>query len=448
MSPRPVLDGPVAPVRRTGPAVAGPPPVGPPAPSWRPPRLGPWSSTWRYLVAVAMGLLLWGVTLVDYTEVTPVASQDRVGVVVLADLALGVTALVALAGRRQWPLVVAMALGAATTLSTFAVGPAALAVVSLATRRRWREVLPVGAVWCAAGLVYEQVFRRSLGVPVTSTTLTVVSGALNLLLFGLFVAIGFYVGARRELVQSLHDRAEAAERAQESQARQARQSERTRIAREMHDVLAHRISLVAMQAGALAYRTDLSREQVTASAEQIRDGAHLALNELREVLGVLRTDGQLPTEREAPQPTLAELPALLADAEESGGDVRVDVGGLPDGSVAALATLPGTVSRTAFRILQEALTNARKHAPGRAVDVRLAGAPGDALRLEVRNGTGRPPVFPGGQAAARGSAGGAPGAGLGLVGVAERVELVGGTLEHGLQPDGAFAVRVCLPWPT
>lgn len=201
--------------------------------------------------------------------------------------------------------------------------------------------------------------------------------------------------------------------------------------------------MVAMQAGGLAYRQDLTREQITESAEQIRDGAHRALGELREVLGVLRATGggpgPVPTEREAPQPTLGELPALLADTVESGGHVHLDTSGLPDGGLLALAALPGTVSRTGFRILQEALTNARKHAPGHEVRVLLAGTPGDRLLLQTRNRLGR---ADGAEPATT------PGAGLGLVGAAERAELVGGTLEHGPGPDGTYAVRVWLPWPT
>jgi signal transduction histidine kinase len=402
-----------------------------------PPRLGPWSRTWRYLLAVGIGVVLWLFVTADVASNSDPAHAGRAGAMVLLDLVLGVVATALLPLRRRYPVVVAGVTALLTAASAFAAGPAMLAMVSLATRRRWRETLPVAAVWVLASVVYE------LGYQGTSTWgqgpwLLTVALALSALMVGLLIATGSYVGARRELLASLRQRAEDAERAQESRADQARQAERTRIAREMHDVLAHRISLVAMQAGGLAYREDLTREQITASAETIRDSAHRALGELREVLGVLRADADaVPTEREAPQPTLAELPALLADAVEAGGAVHLDVTGLPGGDRAALAAVPVTASRTAFRILQEALTNARKHAPGQDVRVRLAGAPGERLALEARNRVaGGTPVSA------------VPGAGLGLVGATERAELLGGALEHGPETGGWFAVRVWLPWPS
>jgi signal transduction histidine kinase len=408
-----------------------------------PPRLGPWSRTWRYLVAIGTGLVLWVVVVIDLSSTAVPEDDGRVGAAVLLDLAVGVASIGLLPLRRRYPVAVASVLALATAVSSFAAGPAILALVSLSTRRRWREVLPVGGLWLVAGLVYELLYQTSAQRQPASHLMTLLVIALSVLATALMIATGFYVGTRRELVRTLELRAQAAERAQESRAEQARQAERTRIAREMHDVLAHRISLVAMQAGALAYREDLTRDQITASAETIRDTAHQALGELREVLGVLRTDGGSgvlaagEAAVEAPQPTLAELPALLADSVEAGGRVQLDASGLPGGDLAALAGLPGTTSRTAFRVLQEALTNARKHAPGREVRVRLAGAPGERLLLETRN-----PV-PASSAAAHDM----PGAGLGLVGAAERADLLGGTLQHGVERDGMFAMRVWLPWP-
>lgn len=402
-----------------------------------PPRLGPWSRTWRYLLAVAIGLVLWVFVVVDVHATAAEGGAGRAGFMVLLDLVVGVVALGLLPLRRRHPVVIAVVVGLLTSVSAFAVGPATLALVSLSTRRRWREVLPVGAVWLVSSLLYELSYP---GTPIqqgASRVLVAVAVGVGLMTLALVVATGFYIGARRDLIATLQQRAEAAERAQESRATEARRAERTRIAREMHDVLAHRISLVAMQAGGLAYREDLTRAQITASAETIRDSAHRALGELREVLGVLRADEEaVPTEREAPQPTLAELPALLADADEAGSSVRLDLSGLPGGDRAALGTLAQTSSRTAFRILQEALTNARKHAPGQPVQIRLAGAPGERLLLEARNPV--PVTVPQG----------APGAGLGLVGVAERAQLLGGSLEHGVDADGRFAVRVWLPWPS
>lgn len=412
-------------------------PVPVPDAALAPPRLGPWSRTWRYLLAVGTGLVIWAFVASDVGG-SPVADEASAGAMVLLDLVLGLVAVALLPLRRRRPLLTAVLITALTTLSAFAVGPAMLALVSLATRRRWREVAVAVAVWVPSSAVYELLYQGSTASEQAGVSWLLLAVGLSLLFLGLLVAIGFYVGARRELLQTLRLRAEAAERAQESRAAEARQAERTRIAREMHDVLAHRISLVAMQAGGLAYRDDLTRAQITASAETIRDSAHRALGELREVLGVLRADDDtvVPTEQEAPQPTLAELPALLADADEAGTPARLDVSGLPGGDRSALAALPETASRAAFRVLQEALTNARKHAPGQEVLVRLAGTPGERLLVEARN------AVPAGVVA------GAPGAGLGLIGAAERAELLGGSLEHGVEPDGRFAVRVWLPWPS
>jgi signal transduction histidine kinase len=211
----------------------------------------------------------------------------------------------------------------------------------------------------------------------------------------------------------------------------ARDAERSRIAREMHDVLAHRISLVALHAGALLYRDDFSRAQTAETAQTIHANAQLALTELREVLGVLRA-GHGAQDIERPQPTLAELPALLADAREAGTDVRLEAA-MPD-HARDLSQVPETLSRTAFRIVQEALTNARKHAPGQRVGVRLAGAPGAGLDLEVRNPAGVEVGLA------------LPSAGVGLVGLTERAELAGGALDYGVL-GGSFVVKARLPWP-
>ncbi|MFS0703722.1 sensor histidine kinase [Cellulomonas sp. 179-A 9B4 NHS] len=416
-----------------------PAPVPAPAPP-APPPLGPWSRTWRYLVAAAVGLVTWALVLEDVSSSAEAWSPVAV-LALLLDLVLGAVATGLLALRRRTPLATALVTAALTTVSSAAVGAAVLALVSVSTRRRWREVLTVGAVWLVAMAGSELVFATLYGGERTDLLPAL---ALTVLLVGLFVAVGFYVGARRDLVRSLRERAEAAEAAQESRAEQARAAERTRIAREMHDVLAHRISLVALQAGGLAYRDDLTQEQARAAAETIRDSAHRALEELREVLGVLRADDPGPAEHEPPQPTLDELPALLADLDEAGATVALDVSALPGAARASLADVPTSVSRTAFRLLQEALTNAQKHAPGAPVDVRLAGAPGERLEVTVTNPL--PVAVPvGADDGPR-----VPGAGLGLVGAHERAALAGGGLAHGREqgPDGTgrFVVRAWLPW--
>ena len=134
---------------------------------------------------------------------------------------------------------------------------------------------------------------------------------------------GMYIGSRRELLWTLRDRAERAEAEQALRVEQGRLNERTRIAREMHDVLAHRISLIAMHAGALAYRTDLTAEEMRQTAELIQAKSHEALTDLRQVLGVLR-DGEAGGRSERPQPTFADLSALVLEAEGAGMRIQYD----------------------------------------------------------------------------------------------------------------------------
>src|SRR6478752_4277630 len=208
---------------------------------------------------------------------------------------------------------------------------------------------------------------------------------------------------------------------------QAQVAERARIAREMHDVLAHRISLVAMHSGALAYRTDLTPEQVSETAEVVRESANQALTELRAVLGVLRdvpgSGAPADGTPQPPQPTLADLEALVAEARSGGTTVRLDRSG-------DLERVPEQVSRGAYRIVQEGLTNARKHAPGAAV------------RVTVRN-----PVPRGGGEAADGIRQDVTvGAGLGLLGLTERAVLAGGELTYGPDRAGDFVLTARLPW--
>lgn len=203
---------------------------------------------------------------------------------------------------------------------------------------------------------------------------------------------------------------------------QARLAERAAIAREMHDVLAHRISLLTMLAGGLAHRTDLSAEETRTTALAIQENAHQSLAELRAVLGGLRTENA----PEAPQPTLDDLDALFEEVRGAGQRVEV-VEDLSDRE-----RLPSQVGRHAYRIVQEALTNARKHAPGGVVDLRLSGAPGEGLHITARNSDPRlPPPRDGG--------------GLGLVGLEERIRMAGGSLRHGAD-NGVFVLDARLPW--
>jgi signal transduction histidine kinase len=162
----------------------------------------------------------------------------------------------------------------------------------------------------------------------------------------------------------------------------------------------------------------------------IRSSAHQALEDLREVIGVLRdgADGESPPDR--PQPTLSDLPALIDESRAAGMHVTATV------ALGDLAAVPTATGRNAYRIVQEGLTNARKHARGSAVDLTVGGAVGEGLAVEIRN---RLPV-------GRPVAAEIPGAGTGIVGLAERASLAGGRLEHGPTGDGDFRVWAWLPW--
>jgi signal transduction histidine kinase len=224
----------------------------------------------------------------------------------------------------------------------------------------------------------------------------------------------------------------------------------------MHDVLAHRLSLLATYAGALEYRPDAPPEQLARAAGVVRAGVHQALDELREVIGVLRDDDSTPGER--PQPGLGDLAELVAETRDAGTPVE-----LADRTSRSLE-LPDALGRTAYRVVQEGLTNARKHAPGLPVRLLLDGRPGDRLLVELTNPVG--PAISAGPGASAGTGAGAldatiqaelatparpslngSGTGTGLIGLTERARLTGGELDHGITVDGHFRLRARLPWP-
>lgn len=386
-------------------------PSGPP-PFAHYPRITPWGHTWRIAVVL-------GVSGLGWLE-TGRLQWDRAPALFVVDLVLGLATFVLMFFRRRHPLGIALAVTLAGAASYSSAGPAVLVTVSLATRRRWPEILGIGAL----GIVVALVFTGYQPVPPSPAW---VSYGFMLAATVALMALGMFIGSQRELMWTLQDRARRAEEQQAARVAQARAAEREQIAREMHDVLAHRISLVAMHAGALAYRTDLGADEVRSSAGLIQDQAHEALTDLRAVLSVLRDEtsrdplGTTPAALR-PQPTYADLPSLVTDARQAGMQVALhvdDADGLPD-----------ALGRAVYRVVQEGLTNARKHAPHAHADVEVRRRPEEVV-VTVANATGpsRPRV---------------PGAGLGLVGLRERVDLAGGTLEHGVT-DGRFVLCARLP---
>nr|WP_225958284.1 histidine kinase [Amycolatopsis lexingtonensis] len=238
--------------------------------------------------------------------------------------------------------------------------------------------------------------------------------------------VSLYFEARRQLLQSLRDRAERAEREQHLLAEQARAEERRRLAGEMHDVVTHRLSLMVLHAGALGVTS--AEPAVRTAAEDIRREGAQALDELRDLVGVLRNGTEVGAARTL-SPTEPGDPARLVEESRSVG-VATEL--VVDGDPARVSP---TVARTAYRLVQEALTNVRKHAPGASATVSLRYRD-DGLDVSVGNTAAAGPPDP----ALAGS-----GSGAGLAGLRQRVELVGGRFDAGPAPGGGFRVGAILP---
>lgn len=281
---------------------------------------------------------------------------------------------------------------------------------------------------------------------------------ITLLLCGVFPwLVGRYRRQHGELVTAGWQRAEQLEREQRIATQQARLRERSRIAHDMHDSLGHELSLIAVRAAGLEVATDLD-ERHRRAARDLREAAAQATESLRQVIRVLRDDSEpAPTE-----PAHESIAQLVERVRESGVSVRLHVTGEP-------SDLPLMADRAAYRVVREALTNAAKHAPGSDIDVRLEHTVHESV-ISVANsaadsvadsgadpgadpggdsaGDGRDPIGTAG-GALRGDggerAGGANGTGLGLIGLAERVRLAGGTLRAGAAADGGFEVVAKIP---
>ncbi|WP_079404009.1 sensor histidine kinase [Streptomyces sp. 3211] len=345
-----------------------------------------------------------------------------------ADQVVGGLGCAAVLLRRRWPVQLAVVLLLAGSVAHYLTGPAMVAVFTVAATRPWKATAWVAALAFGPLPVFlwrlPEMSEERVGAAVTYFAL--IAGSIG---WGLFRR------SRRQLIASLRERAELAEADAESRAERARMEAREEIAREMHDVLGHRLSLLSVHAGALEFNPGAPRAEIERAAGVMRESAHLALHDLREVIGVLRTgSGDGPADGERPHRELADLPRLVAEGRAAGG--RIELAGPPEG-----AAPPPLVGRTAYRIVQEALTNVRKHAPGAHVDVRVTGGPGDGLTVEVRD-TGRPGPDP-----ARGTVPepAVAGGGQGLIGLAERARLAGGELT-ALPADGGFRVHAWLPW--
>ncbi|GAB3405663.1 sensor histidine kinase [Flindersiella endophytica] len=341
---------------------------------------------------------------------------------------LGMATLIAvaagLARRWRWPLF-ATATVALVVFTFWA--PSFLASYYAGTSLRRRLHLALYAVIATVVLVVAS--RLPVPVPFDGPDRAEEAGNvifMVLLTIGLGMVAGLWIRARREVVAGLHERAERLEREQAARTEQAREQERARIAREMHDVVAHRVSLMVLHAGAL--EVSAPDERTAEAAGLIRSTGREALANLRDVLGVLRSPHAVADSALSPPPVLVDLERLLGQSRAAGIPIEREDEGSP-------RRLPVIVEQTAYRVVQEALTNVHKHAGDSPTEVAVRYLPG-MLEVMVRNhAPGRPVEAP-------------PASGFGLVGLRERVELLGGELDAGPQPDGGFLVLARLPADT
>jgi signal transduction histidine kinase len=384
--------------------------------SWRLPV-----SAWLFdsgLALMAAGLS----TSLFVFENGPVGSGLPRGTLALA-YGLALLHTLPLAARRRFPGAV-LALGVASGLAVAALGVPPV-VLGPAIVVAVYSVAAYGGWWVSlAGLAAAELGAAAVQLtPGRSQALTVVSNGLAI---GAAWLVGHFVGARRAYTARLERTAEL-ERARAELARRAVTEERLRLARELHDVVAHAISVIAVQSGVGAHVAQTQPEEAAKALAAIEATSRAALTELRRLLGVLRQEGD-PQGSLAPVPGLADLDALLAEVAKAGLAVKLRVEGTP-------SPLPAGVDLSAYRIVQEALTNVVKHAgPARAQVV--VGYRDQEVTVEVTD-DGRGVTAPTDDGQAR--------VGHGLIGMRERVAAFGGDLKVGPRPGGGFRVAARLP---
>jgi signal transduction histidine kinase len=365
-------------------------------------------------IAFEAVIALIGTVAVGITTGSPDDRLTSVPVVLVGTLILGITLFLFRRSAPLVPFLVGAVLAVASPAVTIAVPLTAYAI----GRYEGRWPVRIGAA-VVGFLAVAQPWK----LDELDQWIGAVGGAA--LVVGLAGALGAWARTRVELLAALTERAEKAESERELMARDAVLTERTRIAREMHDAVGHRVSLMVLQAGAIEMAaTDPGRVQELAG--QVQTAGRQALDELRQMVGVLRggeVDDAAPL---GPQPGLDDLPRLIEQSRAAG--MTVDLRGLP----ADAGPIDPAVGRAAYRIVQEALTNGGKHAPGADVCVeveRLA----DQLVVRIVNGPAHGTPVP------------STGGGYGLVGLGERVRTLGGRLRTEPRLDGGFLVEAVLP---
>ncbi|MFF6775290.1 sensor histidine kinase [Streptomyces sp. NPDC012637] len=370
--------------------------------------------------------LLWVVSAPSGTEGTPAA---YVGVAALFSLVVAM--------RRRMPekmLVLAVALGLAQLalgLHPFMADFAMLVIIYTVAAHdgpRWASRLALAGGLSAATLAQ---LRWPLEGGNESSAAKVFFTVIMTVPFALAWVLGDSLRTRRAYFAQLEERASRLEKEREAQAKVAVAAERARIARELHDVVAHNVSVMVVQADGAAYVMDSSPETAKQALETISSTGRQALAEMRRLLGILRTGEHQEAGEYVPQPDVQQIEDLVEQVRGAGLAVDFKIEGTP-------RPLPSGVELTAYRIVQEALTNTRKHGgPDAGASVRLVYFD-DGLGLLVEDdGRGAPQEMY--------EDGGADGRGHGMIGMRERVGMVGGTLDAGPRPGGGFRISALLP---
>ncbi|NTU71381.1 MAG: sensor histidine kinase [Coriobacteriia bacterium] len=334
---------------------------------------------------------------------------------------LSAIAFLPLAYRRRFPLAVLAVVTGITAANDLIPGPPSLvflapliALYTVGTERSRKTLVAAACLTATAQL--------AISLPHYTSTTFWADAVRIISMVAVAAALGDATRNRRAYVAEVEQRAVEAERTRDEEARRRVDEERLRIARELHDVTAHSLSIIAVQSGAAAHVIDTNPAEARRSLDAIRRTSKEALDELRAMLGVLRSEDDAGAPL-APTPGLARLGDLAAPMRDAGVEVALDV-------AESLDELPALVDASAYRIVQEALTNVVRHAGPCAVTVRVRRV-GDDLTIEVADsGVG---------ASAEVSAG------HGLAGMRERALALGGTFEAGPRSEGGFRVAAMLP---
>ncbi|WP_217247861.1 sensor histidine kinase [Streptomyces sp. AC602_WCS936] len=376
-------------------------------------------------------LVLLGISLVSLTAPQPRgAGTDTTALLVVFSVPLCLV----IALRQRMPekmLMLALALGVGQLVLDVSTLPADFAFLVIvytvaATGARWasRTALAVGL--CAAPVAQLRWADGELSIGANIAIMV-----FQTVPFALAWVLGDSIRTRRAYFAQLEERAARLEKEREAQSKVAVAAERARIARELHDVVAHNVSVMVVQADGAAYVMDAAPDQAKKALETISSTGRQALAEMRRLLGVLRTGEHEEAGEYVPQPDVQQIEDLVEQCRSSGLPVDFKVEGTP-------RELPSGVELTAYRIVQEALTNTRKHGgPNAGASVRLVYFD-DGLGLLVEDdGKGAPHELY--------EEGGFDGQGHGMIGMRERVGMVGGTLDAGPRPGGGFRISALLP---